>query len=505
MSTNRITRCVTAAASVLAVSLSPAAAPAAEWYWVNDFGGTWDEEIGGVTSWRDPADDPGIPSTLDDALLVLPYSMSFCDPDDTCFTQPVQVNYRNDIDVTFGGLIIEGDNLLFQGLLGSTTASQLDLASLTEIIGGSSRPLTPPPSFFIPPDSPGIYPVGRHIQTAGTNFVRDELLIGVRQGPGTEGIWPIEGTYELSGTASLTVGRFGVGIERIGAGGDGLFVQSGGSHTIDGTLIMAEQIDSTGTYRLSDGNLEVGAVEILGSSGRAGFEQTDGMHTVQRLLLGQHGPGSGTYSLSGDGILTVSGTTTVGGAGHGMFVHDAGTHTAGNLGIGEEPSSVVNGEYLLGESSASAELDILNTTTVGQGGIGAFYHSQGSHVANSLVLGQLALSSGTYTFDDGVLSVRNEAIVGQDGLGSMFHNGGEHLIGTAAGRVGRLSVGTADGAGFYLMSGGVLRTDELHVGGRGVFSQDNTATEVTIGDWLRIGGPSSDSLAEYRLSQVRWM
>ena len=143
MSANRITRCVTAAASVLAISLSPAAVPAAEWYWVNDFGGTWDEEIGDVTSWRNPADEPGIPSTLDDALLVLPYSMSFCNPDDTCFTQPVQVNYRNDVDVTLGSLIIEGDNLLFQGLLNSTTAVPVQRIHIPLLGGPTCRPHHP--------------------------------------------------------------------------------------------------------------------------------------------------------------------------------------------------------------------------------------------------------------------------------------------------------------------------------------------------------------------------
>jgi hypothetical protein len=141
---------------VVALLLSPVTVLAADWYWVNDFGGTWDEEIGGLTSWRDPSDNPGMPAAGDDALLVLPYRDSFCDPGGGCFTQPVVVLYRSDTDPTLSELIIESQNMLVQEEGTGATPDQLNLTSDVEIVGGSDRTFSPPPSFPLP-DPPGIW------------------------------------------------------------------------------------------------------------------------------------------------------------------------------------------------------------------------------------------------------------------------------------------------------------------------------------------------------------
>ena len=163
MTASRLKPSLSATLLTLVLFLQPVDLLSTEWYWVNDFGGTWDEDFGGVTSSRDSADGAGMPAADDDALLVLPYSMSFCNPDGTCFTQPVVVAYRSDTDPNLNELIIESQNMLVQQEGAGAIPDQLALTSDTEIVGGSGRTFTPPPSFMLP-DPPGIFAEGTHLQ-----------------------------------------------------------------------------------------------------------------------------------------------------------------------------------------------------------------------------------------------------------------------------------------------------------------------------------------------------
>ncbi len=110
-----------------------------------------------------------------------------------------------------------------------------------------------------------------------------------------------QGTYNLSGGVLADNGAF------IGYAGTGAFSQSGGTHTIGGTLGLRLGVFSggTGSYSLSNtANLSVAGQEQIGYSGNGVFNQTGGTHTlVGTMVLGVNSAGSGNYSLSG-GLLT---------------------------------------------------------------------------------------------------------------------------------------------------------------------------------------------------------
>jgi len=316
---------------VVALLLSPVTVLAADWYWVNDFGGTWDEEIGGLTSWRDPSDNPGMPAAGDDALLVLPYRDSFCDPGGGCFTQPVVVLYRSDTDPTLSELIIESQNMLVQEEGTGATPDQLNLTSDVEIVGGSDRTFSPPPSFPLP-DPPGIFPEGTHIQRAGVNTVNGQLRIG--------GIAGSTGNYELSDTGVLDVALS----EIVGVEGHGSFTQSGGAHTVH-SLILGDRADSNGVFDLSGGSLDTDSI-VVGDRGHREFIHRSVATTVPGDLVVAREQGStGRYELQ-SGELTVLGDTILGESGEGSFIQSGSDslHRVDLLTMASSPGGVASYE-----------------------------------------------------------------------------------------------------------------------------------------------------------------
>ena len=76
------------------------------------------------------------------------------------------------------------------------------------------------------------------------------------------------GTYTLSKIDALTAGAFTASqSEFIGFNGNGTFIQSGGTNTLNnsgvGTLNLGKFAGSTGTYNLSGGSLLSGVDEIV--------------------------------------------------------------------------------------------------------------------------------------------------------------------------------------------------------------------------------------------------
>jgi len=85
----------------------------------------------------------------------------------------------------------------------------------------------------------------------------------------------------------------------------GSFTQTGGTHTVNGTVYLGDGASTKGTYVLADGQLTAGT-EYAGYSGGIGsIAQGGGYNSVGALILDN----SGTYTLTG-GTLTVIGQVT---------------------------------------------------------------------------------------------------------------------------------------------------------------------------------------------------
>ena len=123
------------------------------------------------------------------------------------------------------------------------------------------------------------------------------------------------GTYTLSGGGAVNA----LQSETVGYLGTGTFTQTNGTNTLQsssvGTLTLGLFSGSSGTYNLSGGSLTSNVDEVVGNLGTGVFNQTGGMNTIQgtkSLYIGENNGGNGTYTLSGSASLTVGGTVYLG-------------------------------------------------------------------------------------------------------------------------------------------------------------------------------------------------
>jgi hypothetical protein len=160
----------------------------------------------------------------------------------------------------------------------------------------------------------------------------DVLDILVGGNPGKPGTMPIDD--------GLTVTT---GAETIGQSATGSVVQTGGTHSVTGNLLLGHY--AAGTYDLSGGVLTVGADFKIGAGGLVDpgpgdMSQTGGDVTVGgALMLGAASSNEGSYALH-DGTLTVAGSACLGGD----ETSDLG---AGSLVVYSGGSAEVGGELKL--------------------------------------------------------------------------------------------------------------------------------------------------------------
>ena len=192
---------------------------------------------------------------------------------------------------------------------------------------------------------------GSFTQNGGTNNT-NALTLGSLVGAA--------GAYSLSGGTLAIGGGGTLIPEIVGDAGTGTFNQTGGTHTIDsfvttGTLTVGHTSGSTGTYTLSGGSLTVGSldegygdsgygIEVIGDGGNGTFIQTGGTNTINALSslyyvtlldVGSASGSTGAYSLSGTGTLNVNGTESIGTLGNGTFTQSGGTNTNNFINIGQ--------------------------------------------------------------------------------------------------------------------------------------------------------------------------
>ncbi len=262
----------------------------------------------------------------------------------------------------------------------------------------------------------------------------------------------------------------------VGVQGSGAVSQTGGVNAVSGNLVIGGNSGANGTYLMSREDLSipltltVSGNESIGAGGVGTFNQTGGDHSVAgTLTIG----GSGTYTMNGgtlsaanivdDGSFALAGRTiaaqneTIGSNGAGVFIQTGGTNTvSGDLVIGGNSGS--NGTYAMSQEDPTIPLTLTvsGNESIGAGGVGTFNQTGGDHsVAGTLTIG----GSGTYTMNGGTLSAAN---IVNNGLFSYAGSDNEQVTGNfSQGSGGTLSLleqaelnltGTASVAGSLFVS-----------------------------------------------------
>jgi hypothetical protein len=150
---------------------------------------------------------------------------------------------------------------------------------------------------------------GTFSQSGGTNTVMESLTLGIASLPG------LKGRYELSGNSLLQAGYV-----HVGGGGDGTFIQTDGTSTIE-TYQLDIGSNAAGTYELYDGYIAAYGF-YMGCKGK--FVQYGGKVTVYEIIIGQTGQEEAVYDMRG-GILDIGDELHVGEEGKAHFIMDGGS------------------------------------------------------------------------------------------------------------------------------------------------------------------------------------
>jgi hypothetical protein len=333
---------------------------------------------------------------------------------------------------------------------------------------------------------------GEFIQSGGTVEISDLTL--ARQVGST-------GTYELNdayGDSTLIVN----GEEKIGNMGEGIFTQTGGTHTADTLIIGANGYyyptgspsSGTGSYTLNvqmpiDDSSHLSANNlIIGQGGTGIFKHQDGRVTINNdIILGQNIDmlnsvgeivtlnGNGTYNMD-NGELLINGWAYIGDTGTGTVNQTGGevelTGGSADLHLGFQASG--HGTYSLSEGSLYAGWQY-----VGYHGTGIFDQISGDNTAYwEFNVGTEPGSQGTYFLRDGNLNTVNAFIANNSGSqGDFFQNGGRHTVGS------QLTLGNQSGSNSaYYLDGGILTATNEFIGnnGAGVFNQTGGANYIGV-------------------------
>jgi RHS repeat-associated protein len=350
---------------------------------------------------------------------------------------------------------------------------------------------------------------GRFNWTSGTlNLTNSNLTIGSGGPLGSSltlnsgqslGITGSSSTLSIAntGTLSLSGGSLSVsGNEYVGDSGTGNFNQTGGQNTCS-NLYLGYFAGDSGSYSLSGtATLSVSGNEYVGYNGTGNFNQSGGTNTISvnnspytALYLGDNSGSTGTYNLTGGGNLNANGfdlndvSEYVGYSGTGIFNQSGGTNTIpdfSNLALAYNSNST--GTYAL---SGTGSLSVSGIEYVGYGSTGNFNQSGGTNTINSgesLTIGNIQGSTGTYTLSAGSLSVSGNEYVGNNSgsTGDFNQTGGTNTTGPTY----SILVGNGSGSiGTYALSGnGSLSVNgEEFVGnyGTGIFNQTGGTNTVT--------------------------
>jgi hypothetical protein len=343
--------------------------------------------------------------------------------------------------ITGAGLIV-GD--------GSGVTGNYTLASGASLLASNSKEIV------------GFFGVGNFIQTGGTHTITNNYLdLGDQSGS--------TGTYTLGSGASLLASNSS---EYVGSFGLGVFNQTGGTNTIiNNSLILGNYSGSTGNYTLGSGASLVASnsYEYVGYNGLGNFNQTGGTNTMigKSLYLGYNSGSSGNYTLGGGSLIASNSNSYeyVGYSGLGNFNQTGGANTMTNAWLYVGYLSGSTGNYTLG--SGASLLASNSGEYVGNSGLGNFNQTGGTNTITNfpLYLGINSGSTGNYTMSGGSLNLASNSYeaIGYVGLGNFDQTGGTNTITSQSLYLGFISGST----GTYTLSGGTFSAPSVYVGGSG--------------------------------------
>ena len=347
---------------------------------------------------------------------------------------------------------------------------------------------------------------GTFTQSGGTHTVGSDLTLGNESGS--------SGSYTLSAGNLSVTGAEIIGNARVGTG-TGTFTQSGGTNAVGNVFILGDYSGGSGSYTLTAGSLSVnGPEEDIGYNGTGTFTQSGGTNSVNNgtVTIAANPGSSGTYNLSG-GTLTANtltnnsafnysgGTlnttsltnnlhTTFSGAGTRIVtgtVVNNGSIKVTNTTVSFTGTFTNNGSYASDPSTNQFTNLIIDSNGYITGSTGDEFSVSGNFTNNSTqnALWNTGLSTlvftgaGTYTF---TLAGKNDGAIGS-GYTNNFAWGTLDLTNTS----GVLSLGT----------GNASFTDALYVDALlGVTVSGDTVTNIA-GNGLNLYYLSSDPANSY--------
>ena len=313
------------------------------------------------------------------------------------------------------------------------------------------------------------------------------LYIGFEQG----GV----GHYNLAGTATLHA----YDQEEIGYAGSGTFTQTGGTHTVDQTLTIADLSGSVGTYSLQVGTLNANSSLIVGRDGNGTFTQTGGTANIAEGLDIQDDVGTGVYNLKGGALNVVAGTSATAG----LIFSGGGAGTFNFTGGTLKVLAYATGANLTQNATDGAStLDVTgNDTTIFAG-----YDLNGGTKGASLTVGgghalsvqaELSVQGGTVTLtqSNGSITVGSNFDIANGTANGTFNlSGGSVSFGT-----GGFKVADQGGTGTLNLSGSgtvtASATDDVFVangaGAAGTVNQTGGLLQVRTGGTLHLTNSAS--------------
>jgi hypothetical protein len=139
-----------------------------------------------------------------------------------------------------------------------------------------------------------------------------------------------KGAYNMSG-GNLDAAAIYVGYDN---GGSGTFTQTGGTVKSTMQLNIGSFLGATGTYNLSGTGSLTADTQYVGFNDRGIFNQSGGSNAAQYVSVGNAAPGWGTYNLSG-GTLTIgsAGSLVIGRVGRGELIQTGGDINGSNSSV----------------------------------------------------------------------------------------------------------------------------------------------------------------------------
>jgi hypothetical protein len=249
-------------------------------------------------------------------------------------------------------------------------------------------------------------------------------------------------------------------------------INAGDSAVADSLVIALDRFASnTGTVVMTGGSLTV-ASETNGVKTIGTFIQSGGTHTVTgNLMLGDryHGGlgynGIGYYTLSGSGALSVGGTLIVGNENASTFSQSGGSVTASNLAVGYTTgANIIIRLYQM----TGGTLTVTNLYVGYNGGYASTtnrFELSGSAVVNagSLRLANALSTSGIFIQNGATMAVSGDLTVGNAGNGSQTGYGYYGLSNGSVTVGGNLNVGQGHVGSFTNIGGTVATTGALNI------------------------------------------